>query len=978
MKSLKRTLSLVLALVMVLGLFGGISMTAAATDFTDDADVQYHEAVDVMTAIGAINGMDDGTFQPKNTITRAQAATLVARTVLGYDVVDNDNIESSFTDVPSTFSWAIPSIEYLVKQGVINGMGDGTFHPNDPIEGYAVLKMLLCAIGYGAKDEYTGDSWKLNVAIDASKEGTELTEGLASGVSQNNPATREEVALYCFNAIQAPMVKYLSTLDVYVKDDAGIGTGTVRTIHSNVYKNLGVKYAYKLDSGKYVVDGKDAMGNPANVWTLKGALIGEYPVESAASFNIKQLTAAPVAAALKGLQIDATNGVAFTINGKESLVADAPYDKASNKTATDIAQHIMALSGNGTIINLHANEAGELKTITVVKKDTATVASNNTNGVVLKSVDDDKTAASYTITAIDDLYDSVKDLKAGDLVVVTPVWNGAAFVPAKITVPTTVSGKLTTNITKDTFTVDGETYGKSAAIKSDATTAVPDGDYDATLYIDEDGFVVNVKAGAAKTQYFAFVYDKSAALVDGKVVEMADVVYTDGTTDSLPVADGATTTKINRLVTPTIGADGKYTLTLATEADGADTNGADGASKKYATLKTGGTIAATDLSLNNSSSLHSDGTGHSGYFCTNFFAPTVKFVYINSGKVVVVDGVQAVSIAASRDNSDNTDAKSHCVAAIEDDPDGSDKSVVTAVFLPGQTYAGAVDPDSIAYVANNTTAVGQQVLPDKDGKNTTYKLYEVYVNGERKELALTNASVTANTFYSVTESKTTEKLYTLGTYNDVAAATKQTDKEVVSCLNGTTIKINLGASKIDLSMADAKVVDVRTAAQKKAATIEETPAGLAAAVEAYSTVKVSVIYDTTKNAASTIYIVSNGAAYRNLTLTGDTVVQNDTVKVKYEVTKADGPYVEGSTVTITVTGTGLEAGGKTSATDGASTYVFSFDVTDASGKAIPGYTKPADVTRNTSKDTAPAVASTFTIPVPTCDFILNVTAAKTA
>ena len=80
MKSLNRTLSLVLVLVMVFGLFG---VASAKTSFTDDTAIQYQTAVGVMTGIGAINGLTDGTFNPTGTITREDAAKLVCYTVLG-------------------------------------------------------------------------------------------------------------------------------------------------------------------------------------------------------------------------------------------------------------------------------------------------------------------------------------------------------------------------------------------------------------------------------------------------------------------------------------------------------------------------------------------------------------------------------------------------------------------------------------------------------------------------------------------------------------------------------------------------------------------------------------------------------------------------------------------------------------------------------------------------------------------------------
>ena len=143
MNSLKRTLSLVLVLVMVLGLFG-----IAGAAYTDEAKIQYKEAVNVMTGIGAIEG-DAGAFNPAGNLTRAAAAKMVAYTVLGADVAKALPVKaSSFKDVNANFAWAIPSIEYLVLKGVIEGYGDGNFGPNKPVTGNELAKMLLVALGY--------------------------------------------------------------------------------------------------------------------------------------------------------------------------------------------------------------------------------------------------------------------------------------------------------------------------------------------------------------------------------------------------------------------------------------------------------------------------------------------------------------------------------------------------------------------------------------------------------------------------------------------------------------------------------------------------------------------------------------------------------------------------------------------------------------------------------------------------------------
>ncbi|NCB74969.1 MAG: S-layer homology domain-containing protein [Clostridia bacterium] len=225
MKSLNRTLSLVLVLAMVLGLMG---FASAKTSFTDDATIQYQTAVGTMVGMGAINGYTDGTFKPTGTITREEAAKMVTYAVLGADVAKTLSVSSTgFTDVAST-RWSAPFITYLVSKGIVNGLGDGTFNPTGNVTGFELAKMLLCAAGYGKQGEYTGASWSLNVAVDAYSKG--IFTG-SKAASYSAAATREEAALYCFNAItKIDVVKYSKDSASYSAVSTGV-TIAVSTYH---------------------------------------------------------------------------------------------------------------------------------------------------------------------------------------------------------------------------------------------------------------------------------------------------------------------------------------------------------------------------------------------------------------------------------------------------------------------------------------------------------------------------------------------------------------------------------------------------------------------------------------------------------------------------------------------------------------------------------------------------------------------------
>ena len=63
MRNLMRTLSLVMAMALIVGMMV-VSASAVSSDFNDSAEITNTEAVDVMTAIGVFEGTDKGAFNP--------------------------------------------------------------------------------------------------------------------------------------------------------------------------------------------------------------------------------------------------------------------------------------------------------------------------------------------------------------------------------------------------------------------------------------------------------------------------------------------------------------------------------------------------------------------------------------------------------------------------------------------------------------------------------------------------------------------------------------------------------------------------------------------------------------------------------------------------------------------------------------------------------------------------------------------------
>lgn len=226
MNNLKRVLSLVLALVMIVG----VMAVASATEFTDQKEITHTEAVDTMNALGVILGKDDGSYDPTANITRGEMCTIIAR-ILNSGKLPAVGSSSAyhFTDIET--HWARNYIEYCANLGIVAGRGDGTFDPNASVTGAEAAKMLMVAAGYQA-DFYgfVGKDWELNTNSIANQKGLYAQLG---NLDTSAVLNRDNAAQMAFNALS------LQTMVVnYSKDRT---TGAVTEIYDPETDTLGNK-----------------------------------------------------------------------------------------------------------------------------------------------------------------------------------------------------------------------------------------------------------------------------------------------------------------------------------------------------------------------------------------------------------------------------------------------------------------------------------------------------------------------------------------------------------------------------------------------------------------------------------------------------------------------------------------------------------------------------------------------------------------
>ena len=107
----------------------GISNDGYSSVFQDVAkDQWYYSDIAAAYNLGYISGSSPETFQPDSTITREQAAVMIAQ-LLTLEADSEDNVLSELEDYEQLADWSRPYVETVFAQGILKGYPDKTFRP---------------------------------------------------------------------------------------------------------------------------------------------------------------------------------------------------------------------------------------------------------------------------------------------------------------------------------------------------------------------------------------------------------------------------------------------------------------------------------------------------------------------------------------------------------------------------------------------------------------------------------------------------------------------------------------------------------------------------------------------------------------------------------------------------------------------------------------------------------------------------------
>lgn len=187
--------------------------------FTDLADSPYADQINTLAVYGLLLGVGDGSFQPDGSLTRAQLCAILSR-LLNVTYTGS----SRFTDVADG-AWYSGAVNAMAELGLVQGVGDGRFLPDDPLtweQLCAILSRTACYLNFAVdsyaasltEDDLTGldgySDWakpELATLSNAAQEtlGSEqsMLAQLAEALAPQDPVSRGQTAAALYQMLSA-------------------------------------------------------------------------------------------------------------------------------------------------------------------------------------------------------------------------------------------------------------------------------------------------------------------------------------------------------------------------------------------------------------------------------------------------------------------------------------------------------------------------------------------------------------------------------------------------------------------------------------------------------------------------------------------------------------------------------------------------------------------------------------------------------
>ena len=572
---MKRFLSLLLAFALALSL----CMLPAGAAYSDAKDIQYQEAIDVVSALNLVNGYTDGSFKPKTQLNRGQAAKLITNLLLTPEVAATISPASApFPDVPKDHVFA-SYISYCASKGIINGYEDGLFRPGSPLSAAAFMKMLLGALGYSTVIEgYTGANWSVNVFKTAM--GIGLDEDMTTSLRAEGTVTREEACLMMLNTLRADLVDYTEGGSV-VLDGITVSTQTVAkarrwgTSDTNDggidLKDGYIQFAEEYFTSLQRREITDDFGRPSVRWSLKSREIGTYEDIPGASYT-DDVKMSKIYTDLGMSAEDAhadiyLNGVLLSGSGKAFAVSK------SNETKLSAAALTGGKVGRGTLTDVYRDSSTNdvticIRSVYAGKISNVYAASSSRPAYIKLTTFADGRPDNWTASGNANEFDAT-GFRTSQYVLYT--FSDETLSIGEVRAAESGEGDLKRYVTGESMTLGDSTYKYSREVCFD-TSDIPNGESGLSngngyrVYFDTLGNIIYVEQSSFKETKYAYVlgihgnYDFQENEVRLLLTNGNKVAYTTTRDYTGTISDGD-------FITYSVESDGKVKLTRPSEQE---------------------------------------------------------------------------------------------------------------------------------------------------------------------------------------------------------------------------------------------------------------------------------------------------------------------------------------------------------------------------------------------------------------------------
>lgn len=205
------------------------------------------KAIELVVGLGIMGLRSNGLFGSELYITRGEFSQSVSK-LLG-DIVNGSYAAKPFTDVPLDSDYA-QGIYGLANLGYLNGFGDGTFRPNDPIAYEHAVRIMLRVLGYYPLVQ-SGQRQPLDLAAEL-----EILDGVSP--MSNGYISRENAARIIYNSLETDTLEYSGSVDPYFylssQKDTLLNKMNIKKVRGQITANEYTSLAGTYTAGKGKVE----------------------------------------------------------------------------------------------------------------------------------------------------------------------------------------------------------------------------------------------------------------------------------------------------------------------------------------------------------------------------------------------------------------------------------------------------------------------------------------------------------------------------------------------------------------------------------------------------------------------------------------------------------------------------------------------------------------------------------------------------